>query len=251
MIFPKATTEFNVASYNIHRCVGMDGKLNPERIVRVIKELNADVIGLQEIDSQFYRRDKHSQIDYLVEGTGLNVVIGPTLQRHDGHYGNALLTSHPILDVRRIDLSIRGKEPRGAIDADIDMGGTPVRVIVAHLGLGIRERRQQIRRLQEIFCAETNRFEVMLGDFNEWNPKGAPLCWIHDHFGKPPSKRTFPSFLPFLSLDRIWVRPLNSLIHMCTHVSPLSRMASDHLPVTAKIDLAAEVDEVDPLCECL
>jgi endonuclease/exonuclease/phosphatase family metal-dependent hydrolase len=243
--------DFSVASYNVHRCVGLDRRLNPGRVANVINEIGADIIGIQEVDSGFHGKGK-DQLKYLARKTGLNVVTGPTLSRGDGHYGNALLTSHDIQDVRRIDLSVSGREPRGALDVDISVGGHVVRVIVAHLGLGVIERRKQVRRLCEIFCAESERLEIMLGDFNEWFPKG-PLCWIHDHFGKAPARPTFPSFFPVLSLDRIWVKPLDAIIHFNVHQSSLSRVASDHLPVKASVSMQSngatrDVTQCVPLC---
>ncbi len=81
---------------------------------------------------------------------------------------------------------------------DLLVKGETIRVIVAHLGLGPRERRRQIRRLLDIFCSERDRMEIMLGDFNEWVPLGNPLCRVHSVFGKSPALRTFPSFMPVL-----------------------------------------------------
>jgi endonuclease/exonuclease/phosphatase family metal-dependent hydrolase len=220
-------------------------------VATVIEEIGADIIGLQEIDSGFHGKGQ-DQLQFLARETGLNVVTGPTRMRGNGHYGNALLTSHDIVDVRRIDLSVSGREPRGALDVDVSIKGQVVRVIVAHLGLGVIERRKQVRQLCEIFCAEDERYEIMLGDFNEWFPKG-PLCWIHNLFGKPPARPTFPSFFPFLALDRIWVRPLEAITKFHVHESPLSRMASDHLPVKAAISIQnhgsrRESTQCVPLC---
>jgi endonuclease/exonuclease/phosphatase family metal-dependent hydrolase len=224
---------FSVASYNIHRFVGIDGRFDPERVARVVRELGAEIVGLQEIDSRFYTDG--DQVKCLAEVSGLEVILGPTRRSRDGHYGNALLTSFPVKEVRRIDLSVYGREPRGALDVDLLVRGETVRVIVAHLGLGIIERRRQIRRLLDIFCSEQDRMEIMLGDFNEWNPVGKPLCWVHNFFGKSPSLRTFPSFLPVLCLDRIWIRPVDAMVRIKTHRTQLSRVASDHLPVKAVI----------------
>lgn len=224
---------FSVASYNVHRFVGTDRKFDPERVGRVINECKAQIVGLQELDSHFYRSG--NQLEALTETTGLDVVHGPTRRNGNGHYGNALLTSLPVKEVRRIDLSVRGREPRGALDVDLRVKGETVRVIVAHLGLGISERRRQIRRLLEIFCSENERMEIMLGDFNEWIPLRKPLCWINGFFGKPPSPRTFPSFMPLLPLDRIWVRPLDALVGVKAHRTRLSRAASDHLPIKAMV----------------
>src|SRR5208283_5829531 len=88
---------FSVASYNIHKYVGIDGVFDPERVARVIKELKAEIVGLQEIDSSFYRDQPGS----ISEKAGLEVVLGPTRRNHKGHYGNALLTSYTVQEVRR------------------------------------------------------------------------------------------------------------------------------------------------------
>lgn len=224
---------FFVASYNVHRFVGTDRRFAPERVARVVNELQAQIVGLQEIDAQFYRAG--TQLECLAEKTGMELVLGPTRHNHAGHYGNALLTSYPVKNIRRIDLSVYGREPRGALDVDLWLKGQTVRIIVAHLGLGMGERRRQIKHLLDIFHSERDRMEIMLGDFNEWIPVGKPLSWIHRFFGRSPSLRTFPSFLPILPLDRIWVRPLDAIAGMGTHRTPLSRVASDHLPVKACI----------------
>lgn len=245
----EANNSFSVASYNIHRFVGVDGKFDPERIARVVRELGAEIVGLQEIDSQFYKHNNSNQVKCLAEVSGLEVTLGPTRRSDNGHYGNGLLTSFPVKEVRRIDLSVYGREPRGALDVDLLVRGETIRVIVAHLGLGIVERRRQIRRLLDIFCSEQDRMEIMLGDFNEWIPVGYPLCRVHNVFGKSPSLRTFPSFLPVLCLDRIWIRPIDTLVQMKTHRTLLSRVASDHLPVKAVI--TPNGSSAPTACDCV
>lgn len=226
---------FTVASYNTHRCVGVDRKYDPERTARVIRELDADIIGLQEIDAGFYRSQGSRQLERLADATGLNVVNGPTKRGTGGHYGNVLLTSRKVVGVRRIDLSVYGREPRGAIDVDLDVDGEIVRVMVVHLGLGGLERRRQVNRLLHGCSSEEEQLHVVLGDINEWFPLGRPLHRLHRHFGKSPARRTFPSFLPVLALDRIWVKPLDALMEISVHDTVLSRVASDHLPIKATI----------------
>jgi endonuclease/exonuclease/phosphatase family metal-dependent hydrolase len=76
---------------------------------------------------------------------------------------------------------------------------------------------------------------MLLGDLNEWLPLGRPLRWLHAYFGRPPAVRSFPALLPLMALDRIWVRPRRHLLSVQAHRSPASRVASDHLPVTAEI----------------
>lgn len=230
--------DFSVASYNIHKYIGIDGVSNPERVARVIKELKAEIVGLQEIDSLFFRNENCARL--LSEKAGMEVVLGPT-RRKRTNFGNALVTSYEVKDVRHIDLSVARRSPRGALDIDLLVKGETIRVIVAHLGLGLGERRRQIRRLLEVFCSERDRMEIMLGDFNEWVPL-VNLHHVHSVFGKSPTLRTFPSFLPVLPLDRIWVRPVESLLSLSTHSTPLSRRASDHLPVRAIVARGAKIE---------
>ena len=221
--------DFSVASYNIHKYRGVDGVFDPQRVACVIRELRAEIVGLQEINSQFFQMENCARL--LSEKAGMEVVFGPT-KRKRANFGNALVTSYQVKDVRHIDLSVSGRWPRAALDVDLLSKGETIRVIVAHLGLGVGERRRQIRRLLEVFCSQRDRMEIMLGDFNEWVP-AVNLHRVHNFFGRSPSLRTFPSFMPVFPLDRIWVRPAESLVSLSTHRTPLSRRASDHLPVRA------------------
>ena len=225
----------SVASYNIHRCVGVDGRRDPLRIAQVIRELDADIVGLQEVHSRVTEDEQAHQLDFLAEATGLRAIPGHTLYRHDGHYGNALLTNATILVGRPCDLSVPGHEPRGVIDAEIDIARENLRVIVTHLGLWPAERRLQVKRLLTILDEEPSRLIVMLGDINEWLPRARSLRWLQAYFGDAPAPRTFPTCLPLFALDRIWAKPREALLKVQVSTSPLARVASDHLPVTATI----------------
>ena len=231
-----------IASYNIHRCYGRDGRHDPARIAAVIEELGADVIALQEVESMPREeagddQEGLDQFEYLAAATGFGVVAAPTLLRHRAQYGNVLLTRHPVLDVRRIDLSVPGREPRSAIDADLDVGGRVVRVIATHFGLRAAERRQQVARLLEALARDRDRVLILLGDFNEWLPFGPVLRAIEAHLGAGSAVRTFPARRPLFALDRIWVQPRAALATVRVHLSPRSRMASDHLPICAAVTL--------------
>jgi len=225
----------SVASYNIHRCVGVDGRCDPLRIAHVIRELDADIVGLQEVHSRVTEDGQAHQLDFLADATGLRAIASPTLYHHDGHYGNALLTNATILVVRPFDLSVPGREPRGGIDAEINIAGENLRVIVTHLGLSPAERRLQVKRLLTILAEGSTRSLVMLGDINEWRPRAHSLRWLQAYFGEVPAPRTFPTRLPLFALDRIWAKPRAALLRVRVSTSPLARLASDHLPVTATI----------------
>jgi len=228
----EAGDEITLASYNIHQCLGMDNRKDPERIARVIAELDAQLVGLQEVHSGFIQSP---QVDSLIHTTGLSVIPGPTIYRRDGHYGNVLLTAYSPLTVQHLDLSFPGREPRGAIDAGLDIQGRSVRVIVTHLGLNARERQFQVDRLSDSLFSQKYDLLVLMGDFNEWFPFRRQLLLLNRLLGKISTRRTYPSRYPILALDRIWVRPKKALRAIKIHQSPLARIASDHLPLKAKI----------------
>jgi endonuclease/exonuclease/phosphatase family metal-dependent hydrolase len=223
----------HIASYNIHRCVGTDGRCDVQRVAAVIQEMGCDTIGLQEVDSRGPGTDSQ-QLEYLAHATGMQYVAGSTIIRHDRDYGNALLTRRKILAVRRHDLSLWRFEPRGALEVDLEVAGTCVRVFVMHLGLLPYERRFQVRKVLKILRAmPMDQPIVVLGDINEWLPIGRPLRWLHGLLGTPPRLRSFPTWAPMFALDRVWVRPRGSLLKLTVHRTPLSRRASDHYPVKA------------------
>ncbi|MBE0597300.1 MAG: endonuclease/exonuclease/phosphatase family protein [Desulfuromonadales bacterium] len=228
-----------VVSYNIHQGVGLDGQLDVERIARVINGLGADIVGLQEVSAPFGEDREIMQLDFLSEATGLRAIGGPTIERHDGYYGNALLTRCRILEVRRFDLSYRRRESRGVLDVELESGAGPLRVIVTHLGLLPAERRFQVRRLLRIIEQSPIQPVVVVGDLNEWFLLGRPARWLHRHFGRVPAPRTFPAFFPLFSLDRILVQPKEALMEVSTINNPLTRVASDHLPLQARINMSA------------
>jgi endonuclease/exonuclease/phosphatase family metal-dependent hydrolase len=235
----EAPAEFellHIGSYNVHKCVGSDGKRNVNRIAEVIREMGCDTVGLQEVDSRSGEHSDSMQLEFLANATGMQAVAGSAIIRHDREYGNALLTKRKILDVRRHDLSFRRFEPRGALEVDLEVSGAIMRVFVMHLGLLPSERRFQMRKVLRILRAvPMDQPVVVLGDINEWLPLGRPLRWLHSLLGKPPWLRTFPVYAPLFALDRVWVRPTGSLLQFSVHRSKLSRRASDHFPVKAVV----------------
>lgn len=239
--------QIRVASYNVHRCVGWDGRHDPDRVAAVIRELDADLIGLQEVDSRYHIENGVDQADALAQATGLHAISGPTMTREDACYGNVLLTRWRPLTVEQIDLSVDGRERRGAIDAALDVSGVRVRVVVTHFGLGPQERRKQTSVLLDILGEAREPLTILCGDFNEWVPRWPTVRRLDARLGRLPSTRTFPSRRPLLGLDRIWVQPMLLAGEVRAHDTPLSRVASDHLPVVVTLDLPAiAADEDDP-----
>jgi len=225
----------SLLSYNIHRCVGMDGRPDAERVAGVIRELRPDLVALQEV-ARSYGGDWHAdQLGFLAAATGMQAIGGPTMQRADGDYGNALLVRGDVREVRRLDLSFPGREPRGALDVEIRFGGAELRVVVTHLGLRPGERRYQVRRLVEAFALSSVRPLLLLGDLNEWLPWGRPARWLHRYFGRLPAPRTFPAPIPLFALDRILVTPREALLDLQAVASRQARRASDHRPLRAVV----------------
>lgn len=227
-----------LASYNVHSCVGMDRRRKPSRIAQVIREVAPDIIALQEVDNQPGDDVESMQLEYLSDVLEMAAIPGLRMIRQTGEYGNAILTRYPILAVRRHDLSYPLCEPRGAIDVHLDVHGNAVRVIAAHLGLRRAERQFQWRRVLDAVATEREMPTFVLGDMNEWYRGSRTLKEAHRMFGEPPAPAAFPSFFPVLALTRIWVRPPQAIIAIETHRSRLAKVASDHLPLKAKIDVA-------------
>ncbi len=236
-----SSLRLTVASYNIHGCVGRDGRRDVERVARVIESLDADIIALQEVESRRPSPGQPLQMDVLGHLVGLEAISGPTIERADGHYGNALLTRFCPRAVRKLDLTFRRREPRGAIDVDFEVEGTPVRVIGTHLGLLPRERRHQVQRILEAVADQGEGLTVLLGDINEWLVAGRPLRWLHRRFGESHARRTYPAWLPVFALDRIWVHPKGALLRFEAKCTAEARAASDHLPVRAVLALATSI----------
>lgn len=234
-----------VATYNIHRGIGGDRRRRPERVAAVIREIEADVLALQEVDWRPGSAGGETQFDYFAAETGLTAIPGPNIRDHRGHYGNVLLSRLPVLEVDRIAFAPGRFEPRGAIDATLRLGEGTIRVIATHLGLRPRERRAQARKLREMLEARADEPAVILGDLNDWwpgTPSLRPLLAACDPSVQP---RSYPTRLALLRLDWILTYGFGTKLKPRVHDGPLARQASDHLPVVASIDAPTESPSED------
>jgi endonuclease/exonuclease/phosphatase family metal-dependent hydrolase len=229
-----APTVFRAATYNVHAHVGRDGRRDPARVSRVIDELDADVVALQEFT---YPLDValETRTPVVLTLDRYECVLGPARQTVSHCFGNAILARHPFVEVHRIDLSMTRREPRAALAATIDVGGELVHVLAAHLGLRVPERRRQVQQILTYLDSVTHTKLVVLGDFNDWVPGRTVADVLDQRLGRLPRPRSFPARRPLLTLDRIWVQPQGALRRMFAHKTPMARIASDHLPVVAEI----------------
>jgi endonuclease/exonuclease/phosphatase family metal-dependent hydrolase len=230
-----------IVTYNIHTCVGVDRRYDPGRISTVLREIDADIACLQEVDAR-RRSERHAdQWAYLGAATGCRVVTCTGVRQPFGRFGNAILTRFPVLAARSIDLTVTGYEPRGAIDADVLIGERVLRVVATHFGLHGAERRQQANRLMAALGepVPANRREahavLLMGDLNEWRGRRGAIRSLDRRLGQSAAARTFPSWMPVLALDRIYADGRAILRDVAVHRSPLARLASDHLPLVGSL----------------
>ena len=232
---------FKAATYNVHGCVGRDGRRDPGRISAVVAELDADVVAMQEFT---YPLDVGLDTRTPVVLTTMDryeCALGPTRNTVKHCFGNALLTRHPLIEVHRIDLSIKRREPRGALAATIDVDGVRIHILAAHLGLRVPERRFQVRQILDYLDSVSHERLIVLGDFNDWVPGRTVADALDARLGRLRGPKSFPAVRPLVALDRIWVHPKDALLRLHAHRTPVARNASDHLPVVAEIGWQASV----------
>lgn len=230
--------KLTLVSYNIHSGIGTDGRFDLQRVGEVLGELRPDIIALQEVGDFRGKTSREDQPELLAEFLGMHMAFGPNVVRNGRRYGNAILTRLDILKSRNYDLSVGKREPRGALRCDLGLKGKVLHIFSLHMGLSFRERRQQeALLLSSDILRDAARSDpvIVCGDFNYWGNGPVPSLVkhaIHDvalELGSPA--RTYPSRLPCLRLDRIYVdagvRPLS----IAPHRSRLAALASDHLPL--------------------
>ncbi len=237
---------FRIVTYNVHKCRGLDRRVRPERIVKVLSETNADIIALQEVLSIEGSSRERDQARFLAEELGMNSRFGENRRLSGGAYGNVVLSRLPLLGVYNYDLTWRGRERRGCLRVDVLIENRfPLHVFNAHLGTAFIERRHQGRKLvgpQMINSAELVGARVVLGDFNEWT-RGLASRLLASHLVSANimhhmrRAKTYPGVLPFLHLDHIYYDPQLELKNLTLHRSRTAIIASDHLPLIADFQL--------------
>jgi len=224
-----------IVSYNVHACIGRDGKFRPQRIADVLRSLDADVIGLQEVEDRAFGGGRVS--DFLADELGMQAWRGPTLQRDDADYGNLLLSRLEPDEVREVSFDEGKREPRGAIEATLRHDEVALNVVATHLCLSARERVRQLKRILARLKDRSAEVAVLLGDINEWRPFSAVDRQLRAHFGDQRLPRSFPAARPVLRLDRILVAPRSIVRGSGAIRTSLTAAASDHLPVYTDLSL--------------
>lgn len=223
-------------TYNIHSGRGLDGRLNLERIARVIAAERPDVVALQEVDFSRRRTRNLDQAGWLARELGLHHIFGAARSWKQGAYGNALLSRFELVDWQPLLLPRPGRLPvesRGLLQATLRTPIGLVGVWNTHLGLLAPERRLQVAYLVKHLAWEAPL--VVCGDFNA-RPRSKELLGLEAFLQRVPSQRTFPGILPFMQLDHVFHCPMLQPLHHYVVRTATARQASDHLPLV--VDLA-------------
>lgn len=236
-VTPDRLMRLTFASYNIHKGVGTDGRRDPDRIISVLREMDADIIALQEADMRFGERASVLPRAAL-DDTKWRAVDVSGRPRSLGWHGNALLVRRDfdILGAQPIHLPML--EPRGAICADILAAGQRVRIVGAHLDLsGLRRHDQVLAILKHCDHCEVTCPTVLMGDFNQWGHRGGIMREFAPPWQVLSPGRSFPSRRPLAPLDRIILSGEWICADTGVHHSRFSAQASDHLPVWTTAEL--------------
>jgi endonuclease/exonuclease/phosphatase family metal-dependent hydrolase len=244
-----------LASYNMHKAVGLDGRRDPHRVLKVLQEINADVVALQEADKRIGGRgstvpheliDSHGLYNPVHLGVRHKRMLDKARKHTDrllnvntrniGWHGNAILVKRHIgvLDCAVVDLPTL--EPRGAVMAEILIHGRPIRVIGMHLDLSGLWRRRQMRAIIEAIERRPQKMPtVLMGDTNEWRTEAGCLKELNGEFQVAPTGPSFHARHPVAALDRIIVDRALNIEAAGVHMSAAARRASDHLPIWARV----------------
>ena len=230
-----------VATYNVHRCRGLDGRTSPQRIAEVIRSVEPDVIALQEVIGAGPTSGGHAEEIGAVLGMGW--VMASARHLRGCLFGNVVLSRLPIRHHTQYDLSWKTCEPRNCQRVDIALDNDTLHLYNVHLGTAFLERRHQAGRLSTI--VHDRRIEppkIVLGDFNEWM-KGLATTMLSERLQSIDlrthlrRRRTYPGVFPVLHLDHIYYDGQVEVVKLELPRTRLALMASDHLPLVAELKI--------------
>ncbi len=239
-----------LVTYNVHRCVGVDKRLDVERIAGVIAELEPDIVCLQELDVGRARTGGVDQAKAIADRLSMAVRFHAAMRVEAEEYGDAILTRHPetLIHVGALPTvrGVPGLEPRGALWVRVTIEGVDINVLTTHLGLVPREQRLQAAALvgkEWLGHPDCKGPTMLAGDFNATSITRPYQTLARNHadcqrqLGLRPTLKTFPSGFPAIRIDHVFVSPEIRVTGVRAPFSPLSRMASDHLPLVMDFEI--------------
>lgn len=239
---PRNLAHVRVATYNVHRCRGLDRRVMPMRIADVLREIDADVIALQEVVGA--GPSGSNQAEEIGAALGMGWIMAPVRQLRKHLFGNVVLSRHPIVHHSQYDLTWRTCEPRGCQRVDLDLGeGRLLHVYNVHLGTAVLERRYQAPRLATfVHDRRVPGPKIILGDFNEWM-RGLATRTLSTLFQSIDlrahlrRRRTYPGIFPLLHLDHIYYEGQVQVRRVDLPRTRQALIASDHLPLVADLTI--------------
>jgi endonuclease/exonuclease/phosphatase family metal-dependent hydrolase len=231
-------------TYNIHKGIGgQDRRYDLERVCRVIRAEEPDIVCLQEVTQHARRTRHHDQPLLLAEAVGARVhLFQMNVHYREGGYGNLLLSRWPFHRRHQVSLRLRKRKPRGAQMVVVETDDGPLHLTNVHLGLAEKERHWQVNHLlhHPLFRESCHLPTLVVGDCNDWRNTLAAGPFAKNAFeqvtGPPSHFRSFPAFLSMLSLDKAFHRGV-VIRHARVVRSALVRRASDHLPLVIDFHL--------------
>lgn len=240
-----------IVTYNVHRCVGNDRRLDVGRIVAVLAQLEPDIVALQELDVGLRRTGHVDQAHEIARGLDMACHFNAALTVEEERFGDAILTCFPERLVKKGALPgydrIPRLEPRGALWVEVEIEGAPVQVINTHLGLVPREQQRQAAALAGhgwLLDPACHGPTILLGDFNAtatsvvYRTLVQRLSPARRLARRQTATATFPSPLPVLRIDHVFVSPQVRVLDIFAPFAPITRVASDHLPLVMDFELA-------------
>ena len=237
----RRTHTIRVATYNIHRGRGLDGRTRLERIAAVLATIDADVVALQEVVGACPL--KPGQAAELGAALGMGWVMAPTRHMRTALFGNVVLSRLPVRQHAQHDLTWKTCEPRNVQRVDLEMGSHVLHLYNVHMGTALLERRHQAARVATlVHDKRVSGPKIVLGDFNEW-ARGLATDILAQRLHSIDLRkhlrrvRTYPGFFPILHLDHIYYEGHVEVLKVTLPRDRLSLMASDHLPLVADLKI--------------
>ena len=228
-----------VASYNMRKGIGSDRRRSPERVLEVLREVDADVIALQEADRRFGQRQAVLSPHFLDEHSDWKAVPLALRATSSGWHGNAILVRKAAEISHCEALHLPALEPRGAAMCTVTLDQVTLRVVGMHLDLsGLWRRRQAGAIMNRVDHCDDRHPTVLMGDLNEWRPHQGCLKDFARDYDTAPTGPSFHARRPVARLDRIMVSRDLKILDAGVHHSPAARTASDHLPIWAVVAAA-------------
>jgi endonuclease/exonuclease/phosphatase family metal-dependent hydrolase len=248
-------SSITLASYNMHKAVGLDGRRDPQRVLKVLQEIDADIVALQEADKRVGGRgstvphaliDSHGMYKAVHLGVRHKRMFDKARKHTDrllkidtrniGWHGNAILVKRHVGVIDCAALDLPTLEPRGAVIAELLVGDRPLRVVGMHLDLSGLWRKRQLRAILDAIAQRPQKMPtVLMGDTNEWRTVAGCLNGLEPEFHLAPTGPSFHARHPIAALDRIIVHRDLNIEAAGVHMSAAARRASDHLPIWARV----------------